>query len=182
MDHSFYFLKGWMAVEEFLGLDVPPIFKVLLTSDGSMTTHLKALFYKPVEVEVKEQRQGFINDEMAAYLETDEKEALERTVWLRVGRKKILYAHSTIPLKQISEDMLKDITRKPLGIFLGEQGYPVLRDRLMISLVESEEIANEFGFPPKEPLWARRYRLIAQGRLTAALFEVFSPGLLEALR
>ncbi len=171
-----------MGVEEFLGLEAPPFLKVLLTSDGSMTMHLKALFNKPVEIEVKDQRQVLMDKEMAEYIGTDEKEAIERTVWLKVDKKKVLFAHSIIPLKQISEDILKDITRKPLGIFLGEQGYPVLRDRLMISLVESEEIANEFGFPPKEPLWARRYRLIAQGRLSAALFEVFSPGLLEALR
>lgn len=169
-------------MEEFLQIGVPPLFKILLTSDGSMTMHLKAIFYKPVEIEVKDQRQVLMDEEIAEYIGTDEREALERTVWLKADKKKVLFAHSIIPLKQISEDILKDITRKPLGIFLGEQGYPVLRDRLMIALIESEGIAKEFGYPPKEPLWARRYRLMAQGRLTAALFEVFSPGLLEVLR
>ncbi|MBI5642321.1 MAG: chorismate lyase [Deltaproteobacteria bacterium] len=143
IDFSYTLLKGWFNAEE--ERDRPelsgllPHQKLLLLSDGSMTLDLELLWRSMVEVEVKFQGITGLSKEAAAYLEEEpEKEALEREVWLTVEDKKLVYAHSVIPLDRIEQGLLDELKKtpdEPLGRVLNSKKIFFSKKKLEVGLV-----------------------------------------------
>ncbi len=192
MPFNYAILKDWFNAEE--EKDRPeltgllPHQKLLLLSDGSMTLDLELLWRSMVEVEVKFQGITRLGDEAALYLEEKKgKDALEREVWLTVDDKKLVYAHSVIPLDRIEDSILNDIlanSSEPLGRVLTTRKVFFAKKKLEDGVVSCESAATDLGIDAKTPLIARRYILYNNSTPTkwvikAGVTEIFSPEIIS---
>lgn len=164
--------------------NIEEIERLLLVSDGSMTRMLNSLFLSEVIFQVKNQEIEPLDAEMAEYLDTSPNQpAINRVVWLGCkNHNKLIYAFSVILTSSINKNLYKDVVFKksPLGILMSKYKIPVLRSKLFIGLIKSEQIASELGLDKNHTFWARIYQLSAKDDLTAAIFEVFSPEIIKA--
>ncbi|MBI3805736.1 MAG: DUF98 domain-containing protein [Nitrospirae bacterium] len=194
----------WMNREEFRthcrSHSVDPLLRLLLTSDGTLIQHLESLLLGPIGITVEAQREVSIDTEPAASMGVPAGEkGIERTVWLTSrapskasasgaeigesvspgkGERKI-FAVSLFPLSKLKPDLSQEILLglKPIGRILEMQRLPTRRDQLEISQLALPEVAEGFGLPRNELLWARRYRLNISDQVLGVLSEVFSPSL-----
>lgn len=189
MFHEVTVRLGWLSQEEFIRYCssnfVDPITRLLLTSDGTVTSYLRALFLSPIDIEVKDQGEGEAGGDLADYLEIDPSEkVINRTVWLKTKDSRLVYASSNLPATKIDDGLYKELKekRKPLGMLLGEYNIPVYKDLIEIGEVESRGIATDLGLHADSLFWARHYRLNIDGGARASITEVFSPLVFNSLR
>ncbi len=190
---SYTLLRDWFRAE--MERDRPelngilPHQKLLLLSDGSMTLDLELLYNSKVEVEVKFKGASPLPEEDAFYLEekTDEA-AMEREVWLTVDGKKLVYAHTLIPLSRIGGGLKRELERnanEPLGRVLTTNKVFFTKEKLEVGVVRCCSAAEELGSPASTPFIARRYILSnreASGAwiIKASVTEIFSPSLVSS--
>lgn len=155
---------------------------LLLLSDGSMTRDLELLTGARVEVELRHAGASPLAKGAAEYLvEEPFKDALEREVWLLAGGRRLVYAHSLIPLDRIEPNLktaLEDMSHEPLGRVLASRKIFFAKDKLEVCTVRCENASRELGLPDDTPLAARRYILFNKDRnwiIKAAVTEIFSP-------
>ncbi len=179
-------LAEWITPEQFLveadPLEIPPLLRVLLTSDGSMTTMLQSLRLGPIDVEVIRQGEEPIDPETALRLGVRPLEAaITRHVWLSHAGQRLLYAVSVLPTSHLNAELAEGIRRgvEPLGRLLDACGRPAVRDHLRIGRLQNAALADTLGAEPSVRLWCRTYRLAVEHTLTASIVEVFSPRLIE---
>lgn len=177
---------AWKTLEEFLAeadsLDVPTVLRLLLTSDGSMTTALEALRVGRVSVEVVRQGEESIDDDTARRLGVSVRQtAVARHVWLTHAGERLLYAVSVLPLESLAPKVATEIRRgiEPLGRLFDTKSRAVIRDDLRIGRHHNPDLAKAFGVDPADLLWCRAYRLAVEGTLTASIVEVLSPRLAD---
>lgn len=190
---SYTLLREWFEAEEdrerpeLRGLK--PHQKLLLLSDGSMTLDLELLYGSMVEVEVKYKGVSSITDEEADFLdENPEDSAMEREVWLTVNGKRLVYAHSLIPIACIEEGLkgeLEKYSDEPLGRVLNSNKVFFSKERLQVGIVRCESAASDLGITPDIPFIARRYILFNKETperwiIKAAVTEVFSPEIISS--
>ncbi len=175
---------AWKTLEEFLAdidpLEVPSVLRLLLTSDGSMTTALEALRAGRISVEVVRQGEESIDDDTARRLEVSPHQpAVSRHVWLTHAGERLLYAVSVLPVESLAPGVATEIRRgiEPLGRLFDTGSRAVIRDGLRIGRLHNPDLANAFGTDPADLLWCRAYRLAVERTLTASIVEVFSPRL-----
>jgi len=119
-----------------------------------------------------------LEKEEATFLELDPgKQAIERTVWLRIPDQRLVFATSFIPMEGLNQTVYDKLVenKKSLGTLISEHHYPVTRDKMSFCLVQCSDIAKELEKPPLEIFWARRYRLKIEKVLQAFIIEIFSP-------
>ncbi|HEX9756538.1 MAG TPA: chorismate lyase [Nitrospiria bacterium] len=171
-------LKGLLTLDKKKGLN--PLFRLILTSDGTVTRLIEILTLHPVTVEMISHKRTPLEKEEAYFLELDPgKPAIERTVWLRVLNQRLVFATSFIPMEDLNQtvyDRLEE-SKKSLGTLISEFHFPVIRDKMSFCQVLCPEIAQALEKPPLELFWARRYRLKIEKVLQAFIIEVFSPHL-----
>ncbi|HHL40927.1 MAG TPA: chorismate lyase [Deltaproteobacteria bacterium] len=163
--------------------------RLLLLSDGSLTLHLETLFSAPVRVELKHNGPCTLDAALARYLDvTPGAESLEREVWLTVEGRRLVYAHSVIPLRCTEPELLEALRQgaEPIGRVLSARNTPVAKDRIEVGRVMCPKAARELGLDGTAVFEAKRYRLV-NGRpeggwiIKAALTEIFSPALMAQL-
>lgn len=163
--------------------------KLLLLSDGSMTLDLELLYNSKVEVEVKFKGTTPLPGEAASYLEEDTGvAAMEREVWLKVDGKRLVYAHTLIPLTCIEGGLRAELERnanEPLGRVLTANRVFFTKEKLEVGVVRCQSAAVELGSPGSTPFMARRYILSnkkAPGEwvIKASVTEIFSPELVSS--
>lgn len=176
----------WATAEDFLAetdsREVSPLLRVLLTSDGSMTTLLEALRGGRIDLDVVRQGEEPIDDDTARRLGVPAHDpAITRHVWLTHDGRRLVYAVSVLPVASLSPSLAEGIRRgvEPLGRLLDACGRPAVRDGLRIGRIHNTGLADALGAPSSAPLWCRRYRLAVEQVLTASIFEVFSPRLAD---
>lgn len=181
--------SGWLSQEEFIRYCssnfVDPMTRLLLTSDGTVTSYLKALFLEPIDLEVKGQGEGEAGNDLANYLEIDPFEkVINRSVWLKTKENRLVYASSSVPIARIEGGIYRELKekRKPLGMLLGEYSIPVYKDLIEIGEIESGGIASDLGIDPNSLFWARHYRLNIDGGARVSITEVFSPLVFDSLK
>ncbi len=165
---------------------LPPHHLLLLTSDGSLTRHLETIRLCRIAVEIKSISRTNINDLNSTFLETAQnQEVLERDVWLKDKERRLVYAHSVIPVSCMNKRLLDETSRmaKPLGRILSAE-FPFFRkDKIEVGIVSYPHIAAELSISKDTPLWARRYRLSAlnptgSNLVQVMVLEIFSPDFL----
>jgi chorismate-pyruvate lyase len=158
---------SWITADDFFKnvalVQMDPILRILLISDGSTTALLQALWLSPIQVEVVCQKELPLDSPTAEFLKVEPGSiALAREAWLRANGRRLVYASSMILLKGLSRPLLQGVSgrQKPLGLLFNEAGQPVVRDRLEIAFVTDSSVqkapAPNDGKPP---FWLRRYRL-----------------------
>ncbi len=191
MNFSYTLIGGWLSSEKgFRGElgGLLPHQKLLLLSDGSLTLELELLWRSVVEVEVKFKGTTTLSKEAAEYLEeAPDKEAMEREVWLTIDGKRLVYAHSIIPLNCIEKglkDALEAHSDEPLGRVLNTKKVFFSKKKLEVGKVVCRSAAADLGIEEDSPLIARRYMLYndeGPGKwiIKAAVTEVFSPEIIS---
>jgi len=163
--------------------------KLLLLSDGSMTLDLELLSNARVCVEVKFKGTGPLGEQAAGYLEEPAgTEAMEREVWLTAGGKKLVYAHTLIPLSRIEEGLKTELEKnanEPLGRVLTSNKIFFTKEKLDVGVVKCVSAAGELGCPASTPFIARRYILSNRENsgtwiIKASVTEIFSPELISS--
>jgi chorismate-pyruvate lyase len=157
---------SWITSDEFLKSDalvqMDPILRILLMSDGSTTALLQALWLSPIRVEVVRQKELPLDPLTAEFLKVEPgASALARDAWLMANGQRLVYASSMILLEGLSRPLLQAVSdrQKPLGLLFQEAGQPVVRDRLQIAFVSDSFIPKVPGRTAGKPFWLRRYRL-----------------------
>ncbi|MBE9528240.1 MAG: chorismate lyase [Proteobacteria bacterium] len=159
----------------------------LLFSGISMTRHLEELLGSPVEVEARVGKAVRLNPEQSAKLEVNvNAKAQEREVWLSIKERKLVYAHTLIPVVSIDDSLLRTLKERkdePIGRVLTSLNIPFLKKDLEVAILSSPEIAEELGLGADTRLVARRYILyndtsdpeVESPAIKAAVTEIFNP-------
>ncbi|MFQ5585523.1 MAG: chorismate--pyruvate lyase family protein [Thermodesulfobacteriota bacterium] len=190
MQFSFTLLHGWNRERELLtalrGENLLPHQLLLMLSDGSLTTHLEAIYDCTLTVEIRESGTVLLEEGEAAFLGvTPGGEAVARGTWLKAGGKKLVYAKTLLPVERLDERLIRDVStvEEPLVRLLTTE-YPFSRkERIEIGIVASSAVAGELDVPDDTPFWMRRYRLTTQAEagersVRAMVTELFSPELM----
>ncbi len=192
MNFSYTLKGGWLSAEKGFCSELNgllPHQKLLLLSDGSLTLELELLWRSIVEVEVKFKGTTTLSKEAADYLEeAPDKEAMEREVWLTIEGKRLVYAHSIIPLHCIEsglKEALEAHSGEPLGRVLNTRKVFFSKKKLEVGLVICHSASLDLGIDEASPLIARRYMLYnseGPGKwiIKAAVTEVFSPEIISS--
>jgi len=189
---SYTLVRDWAPAcpgNELAGLaGLEPHQKLLLLSDGSMTLDLELLFGSPVEVEVERTASASLSAADAEYLvEEAGMEVTEREVWLTVEEKRLVWAHTLIPVRRVRDDIKKSLDAnrgEPIGRVLNSMKVFFSKDRLDIGVVACAHASAALGLAPDTPLVARRYilsnRQDSDWLIKAAITEIFSPEIISA--
>lgn len=160
-----------------------PVLRLLLTSDGTITTSLQALWMSPIGVEVLRQDEIKLDTGMADFLAADPGTgALAREVCLTAHRQRLVCASSVILLEGLDRPLLQALRsgQKPLGLLLQEFGRPVLRDRLEIARIDDPSLIKTLDATAAGPVWMRRYRMGLRSKWIAFIQEQFIGPLLRS--
>lgn len=156
----------------------------LLLSDGSLTLEIQLLWKAMVEVEVRFNGLTTLGAKESAFLEEmPDKGAIEREVWLTIDSRRLVYAHSLIPVDRIDKELLRDIDThrdEPLGRVLTSRNVLFTKKKLELGVVCCEAASTGLGLDRHTALIARRYILhntdgVPGHGIKAAVTEVFSP-------
>ncbi|MFQ5736197.1 MAG: chorismate--pyruvate lyase family protein [Thermodesulfobacteriota bacterium] len=190
---AYTLVRDWVGAQgngemaELAGLK--PHQKLLLLSDGSMTLDLELLFGSMVEVELRFTGTTPLSPDDAGYLkEAPGSPAMEREVWLTVEGRRLVYAHSLIPLGRVEAGLkgaLDEHSGEPLGRVLNSRKVFFAKDKLDVGVVTCAGASEDLGAAPDTPLLARRYILFNRDEsgnwiIKAAVTEIFSPEIVSA--
>ncbi len=173
---------SWTSPEAFLAADAPmlaPLWRTLLTTDGSTTLFLQALCRTPITLELIEQQTAPLPPALTGLIDvTPDGRALQRSVWLTDGRRRLALGYALISLEELSPTLQEQLAKGtlPIGLLADELKLPSLRDQLQVGRLTDPALAKQFG-SNLDTLWCRRYRLRIPGAMTAVIIEVFSPSL-----
>jgi chorismate-pyruvate lyase len=177
----------WLSGDEFLRSDsadrMDPILRMLLMSDGTVTTSLQALIRTPISVEVFRHKEIRIDQATAEFLTAKPgSDALARDVCLTGKGRRLVYASSIIVLEGLRGPLLEALLtgEKPLGSLLQESGEPVMRDRLQIACIADPSGIKWIGLGGPGPIWMRRYRMTIPSNSTALIQEQFAGDLIRS--
>ena len=177
----------WFIGDDFLkekastGLD--PLLRLLLTSDGTLSTALHAICLSPIRVQIIRQETIQMDSDTAEFLSVEPgTKALIRDVWLWARDQKLVHASSVILTEGLSRSIVQALleNQKPLGPLLNDSGLPIIRDRLQIGRITDPAVIETLGLGKRSAtgqVWKRRYRISLGGKLTAFIRETFSPHL-----
>lgn len=150
--------------------------RLLLGTDGTVTTILEAFAGEPMEV-VK-LRQGFdtSNDGDADLLAAGDR-VLRRRVLLR-GRRShmsLLYAEAVVAVDRVDQVIVDGLlaTDKPIGVLLAESRTETFREVLRIDREPAGDCAPHFGIAATAELLWRTYRIMTGGRPAVLVTEKF---------
>lgn len=172
----------WQSIETFIrsseARTIPTSLRMILASDGILTTALETLFLSPVELEVIRQEEKPVAPIAAEFLQVEAGiPALAREVWLKVKGNRIVFASSVIPLDGLSPSLLHALKNDstPLGLILYESGRPTIKDRMQTTIrAGSPSHLSNPGFEKGASLWARRYRLTSGEKFSMFIQELIN--------
>lgn len=155
------------------GPELPPIWKLLLLSDGSVTRHLQALTGEPTEVDViGMERVGEGADGAPAFLAQIPGPRLRRQVWLRTATgQRLAYAVSWWP--EAAVDAYLKNRALPIWASLAVQRTELYREILQVLQGRSQVLEEAFGC--ESPIWGRYYLFWHDRKPLTLIFEAFSP-------
>ncbi len=170
----------WINADEFIksadAARMDPVVRILLTSDGTITTSLQALLLSPIGMEVLRQEEIPLDASAAEFLAADPgSRALAREVYLTANGQRLICASSMILIGGLDRPLLQALRtrQKPLGLLLQESGLPVLRDRLQIACIDDPLLIKTLPLTAAGPVWMRRYRMSLKSKWIAFIQEQF---------
>lgn len=165
-------------INEQIG-NLSTIQRILLTTDGSVTSLLETIVGGPVAVRTLVQEIRRADRETAACLRIQEGEEVNyRVVTLgeRASGKVLIYARSHTPLSRLDPVFRSDLVRAdiPIGRIMKKHRIEARREINALEVLPSdEELSRIFGTFRREPLLSRRYQIIRHDHPLIAIQEIF---------
>ncbi len=162
-----------------------------------MTEALERRFKVRVQAEVIVNGLTALPEATAAFLggggdgsAVEGEKALERGVWLKAGKLRLVYAHSLIPAEGVDAglfEVLKGMDTEPIGRVLNSNNISFTKEKIEVGLVSCPQTALGLGIDGETTFFARRYILIGKKEgsaskgpsIRAAIMEIFSPGVIS---
>ncbi|MEM4472449.1 MAG: chorismate pyruvate-lyase family protein [Archaeoglobaceae archaeon] len=156
-------------------MNLNPIHRILLTTDGSVTAIIEAYTQKAVVVETVEQRIIKADEEIAKRLGIKEGDEVNyRIVYLKAGGEIYAKAISYTPLKRLQNGFRDDLMRAdiPIGKIMKKHRIEARREIRWGGVLESKELAMEMGV--RKPFFiVRNYSIIHRNEVLMDITEFF---------
>ncbi|MFO7966523.1 MAG: chorismate pyruvate-lyase family protein [Archaeoglobaceae archaeon] len=149
-----------------------PIHKILLTTDGSITTILEAITGKQIKVETVEQKIIQADKETAQQLNIEQGDEVNyRVVNLKAGEDIVAHAVSHTPLKRLKEDFREDLMKAdlPIGNIINKHQLEVRRE-INWGRIEPADSLTIFD---EDRILSRNYSIIHNGDILINITEYF---------
>lgn len=156
-----------------------PVQKMLLGTDGSVTSLLEIVTGSSIEIETLDQRVVPAEKSIASELKIQPgDEVNHRIVKLKRADtgETLIYAVSHTPLKRLEPDFKEDLIRAdiPIGVILKKHKIESRRDLAGADVLQADkEIAGIFNIIPRETMLSRNYTIIRHGEPLIAIRETF---------
>ncbi|GBE55401.1 MAG TPA: DUF98 domain-containing protein [Euryarchaeota archaeon] len=153
-----------------------PVHRILLTTDGSVTRVLEALFGQ-VEVETELQKVIKAGERVASLLEIHKGNKVNlRVVILRAGEINTAYAVSLTPVERIEPEFRGYIMKEdiPIGRIMRKLKIESRRELRNYSVVKAgKKLSRIFRISPGEAVLRRNYNIIREGKIMMNITEFF---------
>lgn len=154
---------------------LPPLWRLLLLSDGSVTRHLELLVGQPISVDCVEMRGiGHALLGLPPGVALVPGPRVQRQVHLKPSSGEVLvYAASWWAAEEVKAAL--PLLQQPVWKTLQEQRAELYRSLERLYYGTSPDLERIFGV--KGPFWARHYFFYRHGRPLTLIYEAFSPRL-----
>ena len=175
---SFSVIQEISELESIVGR-LSPVQKMLLGTDGSVTSLLEILTGSPVEIETLAQEIIPADQAVAKELNLNPGEDVNyRVVKLKKAGtgETLIYAVSHTPLKRLEESFRDDLTRAdiPIGVILKKHKMESRREINSAGFLQADrELSQIFNIFPKELMLRRNYNIIRRGEPLITIEETF---------
>jgi beta-ribofuranosylaminobenzene 5'-phosphate synthase len=165
-------------LEEVVGR-LNPVQKMLLGTDGSVTSLLEVVTGSPVQIETLVQKVVPADEAVAAELNVEVGDEVNyRVVKLKRADtgEALIYAVSHAPLKRLDPSFKEDLIRAdiPIGVILKKHRIESRRDIVGAeTLAADRNLSQIFNIFPKEPMLSRKYRIFRHGEPLISIRETF---------
>ncbi|MDH7596775.1 MAG: beta-ribofuranosylaminobenzene 5'-phosphate synthase [Methanothrix sp.] len=165
-----------------------PVQKMLLGTDGSVTSLLEVITGEPVGIETLEQRVVPATEDVARELNIEAGEDVNyRVVRLKNVRtgETLIHAVSYTPLKRLEPGFRNDLMRAdiPIGQILHKHRIESRRDITKTECEQADERMSQlFNIFPRELMLSRRYKIIRKGEPLIAIRETFPYNMFQDTR
>ncbi len=156
---------------------LPPVLRILMVTDGTVTKSLEAYFWEPVSVEKLTQDvvESTADQEWLDIKKSDK--ILEREVRLRGGDSGTVFAfaRSLIKLEVLPENLRDALLNEKIGIgeLVRECGLETYREVLDMGREVDEPLVDIFGGQHSDDLVYRTYRIMVDHQPAILITEYF---------
>jgi beta-ribofuranosylaminobenzene 5'-phosphate synthase len=152
--------------------------RLLLMTDGSVTTLLEVLTGKPVVVKTLLQQVVKADMERAAALDVEEGDNINyRVVVLKNddSDQPLVYAESYTPVARLRKALRHDFMKAdiPIGRIMTRRKIESRREIRRIEILSNEELSDLFGVPNNVPFLSRTYDIIHHDLVLIRISEIF---------
>ncbi|HYC19022.1 MAG TPA: chorismate lyase [Candidatus Bathyarchaeia archaeon] len=151
--------------------------RLLLMTDGSVTTLLEVLTGKPVVVKTLLQQVVRADTERAAALDVEEGDNINyRVVVLKNDDDRpLIYAESYTPIARAQKEFRHDLMKAdiPIGRILTQRRIESRREIRRVDTTSNDELSDLFGVPHNVLLLSRTYDIISHGMVLMRITETF---------
>ena len=152
--------------------------RLLLVTDGSVTTLLEVLTGKPIGVTTLLQQVVEADAERARVLDVEEGDKLNyRVVVLKNDDddQPLIYAESYTPIARLQEEFRDDLMKAdiPIGRIMNQRKIESRREIRRIETICNEELNELFGVAQNVPLLSRTYDIISHDTVLIRITETF---------
>jgi beta-ribofuranosylaminobenzene 5'-phosphate synthase len=175
---SFPIARDILKLESIVGR-LSPVQKMLLGTDGSVTSLLEVVTGCPVEIETLMQKVVPADEAVARELQVNPGEEVNfRVVLLKTANSQeaLVYAVSHTPLKRLDASFKDDLTKAdiPIGVILKKHRIESRRDITSTAFLQAgQEHCQAFGVFAREIMLTRSYKIIRHGQPLIAIKEAF---------
>ncbi|MGA3199947.1 MAG: chorismate lyase [Halobacteriota archaeon] len=152
--------------------------RLLLVTDGSVTTLLEVLTGKPIVVRTLLQQVVEADAERASALDVEEGDNLNyRVVVLKNDDddQPLIYAESYTPIARLQKEFRHDLMKAdiPIGRIMNQRKIESRREIRRIETLVNEELSELFGVARNQPLLSRTYDIISHDMVLMQITETF---------
>jgi len=170
-------MHTWKDVKD-LNFPLSKAQRLLLMTDGSITTLLEVLTGQPVVVKTLLQQVVKADVERAVELDIEEGDSINYRVVVLKNQNNdspLIYAESYTPIARLQKEFRHDLMKAdvPIGRILAQRRIESRREIRLIDTTSNDELGDLFGVPHSVPLLSRTYDIISHGMVLMRITETF---------
>ena len=152
--------------------------RLLLMTDGSVTTLLEVMTGKPIVVTTLLQQVVRADAERAAALDIEEGDSINYRVVVLKNEgddRPLTYAESYAPIARLKKEFRHDLMKAdiPIGRIMTQRKIESRREIRCIETTSSEELSDLFGVPHDAPMLSRTYDILSHDMVLIRITETF---------